>query len=90
MKLDKYIEPKINRKIIKFFLENPSSVDTARGIATWINEDADDTESALKELSRAKILIPHGNGVTAAYSYTTNASIVAKIKIGIGRVKPPE
>lgn len=87
MKLDKYLHLKINRKIVKFFLENPSSVDTSRGIATWINENVNKTEKALKELAKAKILTPHGNDATSAYGYTTDIRIISKIKINLEKFK---
>ena len=87
MKLDKYLKPRINRKIIKFFLENPSSIDTRRGIATWINEDADKTGDALKELAEAKVLVPHGSNATSAYGYTTDNHIMSMIKIGLKKFK---
>ena len=87
MKLTKQLEPKINRKIIKFFCENPSSVDTSRGIATWINENAGTTEKALNGLAKAKILIPHRTGMTSAYAYTTDARIISSIRIGLKKLK---
>ena len=87
MKLDKHLTQKINKKIIKFFLENPSSVDTSRGIATWINEDVDKTEKALKELVDDKILVLHGTGATSAYACTTDSYIISKLKICLKRSK---
>lgn len=87
MELGRYLKSRINQKIIKFFLENPSSVDTSRGIATWINEDVNKTEKALKELVEAKILIPHGNDLTCAYGYTTDMHMIAKIKLRLKNFK---
>jgi len=87
MELNKYLDSKVNRKIIKFYLENPSSIDTSRGIATWINEDINKTEKALEELAKAKILIRHGNDATSAYGYTTDTHIISKTKIGLERIK---
>ena len=37
----------IHLKIIKFFHENQSSIDTPRGVATWISEDRAKTKAAL-------------------------------------------
>ena len=87
MRLDRYLQSKINRKIIRFFLENPSSVDTSRGIATWINENIHKTEKALKELVKARILISHGDDATSAYGYTTDIHIISKIKTGLEKFK---
>ena len=83
MSLNKYLKPKINKKIINFFLENPSCIDTSRGIATWINENTAKTEKALKDLAKANILIPHGTGSTSAYGYTTNSRIVSSVNASL-------
>jgi hypothetical protein len=80
VKLDKYLNVKINRKIIQFFLENPSSIDTSRNIAIWTNENKGKTEKVLKEFVKAKILVLHGNSATPAYGYTTDTRIITKIK----------
>lgn len=81
MKLEKYLDAEINRKIVRFFLENPSSVDTSRGIATWINENADETEKALQSLAGARILILHKTALTIAYACTTDKRTISKIKL---------
>jgi len=80
MRMDECLRADINRKIIRFFLENPSSVDTARGIATWINERPVKTKKALENLAKAKILTPHGSGSTSAYGCTTDFYIISGIK----------
>ncbi len=81
MKVEKYLDVKINRKIIRFFLENPSSIDTSRGIATWINENVDRTEKALQALAKAKILILHKTELTSAYAYTTDKRTISSIRL---------
>lgn len=83
MILNKYLKSKINKKIINFFLENPSCIDTSRGIATWINENTVKTEKALRDLVKAKMLIPHGTGPTSAYGYTTNSRITSSVKASL-------
>jgi len=87
MNIEGYLRSKINRKIIRFFLENPSSLDNSRGIGTWINENKNKTEKALKDLLEAKILIAHGKDATAAYGFTTNTRINAKIKTCLKKSK---
>lgn len=81
MKLEKYLDTEINRKIIRFFLENPSSIDTSRGIATWINENVEKTEKALHNLAKAKILILHKTALTRAYACTTDKRTISKIRL---------
>ncbi|MEA3305441.1 MAG: hypothetical protein U9R52_01345 [Candidatus Omnitrophota bacterium] len=85
MRVEKYLKRKINRKIIKFFLENLSSIDTPRGIATWINEDVDKTKKALKELADARILVFHGADTTSAYACTSDKRVIAGLRICLKR-----
>ena len=80
MNLSRHLRRGINRKIIKFFLENPSSIDTSRSIAIWINEDEEKTEKVLNDLVKAKVLVPYGDNATPAYGYTTDRYILTKIK----------
>lgn len=88
MKPVKYLRPGINRKVIRFFLENPSSIDTPRGIATWINEKRGETEAALRELAKAGVLITHGAGSASAYGYTNDRRLAAKVRKSMRRKKP--
>ncbi len=81
MKLEKYLDTEINRKIIRFFLENPSSIDTPRGIATWINENAGNTEKALCDLTEAKILILNRTAPSSAYAGTADECTISRIRL---------
>ncbi|MDD5680872.1 MAG: hypothetical protein PHI59_06505 [Candidatus Omnitrophica bacterium] len=83
--MQKYLDVEINRKIVRFFLENPSSIDTSRGIATWINEDAAKTESALHDLAKAKILVLHQTALTSAYACTPDKKTISKIRLHLER-----
>ncbi|MBN1872282.1 MAG: hypothetical protein JW800_06895 [Candidatus Omnitrophica bacterium] len=86
MQLEKFLQSRINRKIIKFFLENPSSIDTSRGIAIWINENIESTERALKQLVQANILVPHGTDATSAYGYTTDKKLTSRIRLSFKKL----
>ncbi|MBN3038832.1 MAG: hypothetical protein JW869_05370 [Candidatus Omnitrophica bacterium] len=70
----------LNRKIIRFFQENPSTVDTSRGIAAWLNFDRKEVKKALDSLVKEKILIPHRIGSSIAYAYTQDKKIIKKIE----------
>ena len=87
MNIKECVQLKINRKLIRFFLENPASIDNSRGIATWINEGIEDTENALKDLLAAKLLVEHGSEATTAYGLTTNVSVIKKTKAFLKNLK---
>ncbi len=69
----------LHLKIIKFFHENQSSIDTPRGIATWIGEDRAKVKSALEDLVKGKILIADRAASTTGYGYTRDTALISKI-----------
>lgn len=80
MNLEKFLKSSIHRKIIIFFHQNPSSIDTPRGVATWINYDRSRVNKALKELAKQKILNVHKSATATGYSYTTDKKIIKEVK----------
>ncbi len=77
---NKRLQSDLNLKIIKFFYENQASIDTPRGISTWVREDRAKVKKALEELVDMKILVAHRSTSTTGYSYTRNAKIISKIE----------
>lgn len=86
--LKKICKSTINLKIISFFHENRSVVDTSRGIAAWLNYSREETKKALDYLTRQKILIAEHTGSATAYAYTQDKKIIEtieKLLNGIGK-----
>jgi len=77
----------IHVKVIKFFHENQASIDTPRGVATWINEERSKVKTALEDLVKAKILIAHRATSTTGYSYTNDDKIISKIDKFLKNIK---
>ena len=67
-------------KIIRFFHENQASVDTPRGVATWVGEDRAKVKSALEDLVKKKILIADRATSTTGYGYTRDTALISKIE----------
>ena len=80
MSLKKFFKSDLYRKIIIFFHQNPSSIDTPRGVATWINYDRPKVNKALKELAKHKILNIHKSATATGYSYTRDKKIIREIE----------
>ena len=78
--VDRSIQSDLHLKIIKFFHENQASIDTPRGVSTWVREDRTKVKNALEELVDMKILVAHRSTSTTGYSYTRNAKIILKIE----------
>lgn len=86
--IDKALQSDLHLKITKFFHENQASIDTPRGVSTWVREDRNKVKQALEDLVKLKILIAHRATSTTGYSYTRNAKIISKIEKFLKKRKP--
>ena len=77
---NKLLQSDLHLTIVKFFHENQASIDTPRGVSTWVREDRTKVKKALEELVGMKILVAHRSTSTTGYSYTRNAKIISKIE----------
>ncbi|MEI8175626.1 MAG: hypothetical protein WCG78_02030 [Candidatus Omnitrophota bacterium] len=87
MDLEKILATRIYFKIITFFHENPMSIDTPRGISTWIGENKQLVKDALLALSTRKILTAHMVTSTTGYSYTRDEKMIKKIDTLLRQIK---
>lgn len=69
----------LHLKIIRFFHENQASIDTPRGIATWIGEDRAKVKSALEDLVKGGILVADRAASTTGYGYTRDRALISRI-----------
>jgi predicted transcriptional regulator len=72
--------PQLHLNIIKFFHENQASIDTPRGVSTWVREERSKVSKALEELVKLKMLTAHRSTSTTGYSYTRDPKIISKIE----------
>jgi len=77
---DKNLLSELHLKILKFFHENQASIDTPRGISTWVREERSKVSKALEELVKLRMLIAHRSTSTTGYSYIRNLKIISKIE----------
>jgi len=75
----KILKDPIYFKIVSFFHENPASIDTPRGIATWVGENRRVVKKVLSDLARLKILTAHKAASTTGYSYTRDPAVIKRI-----------
>lgn len=78
--LNSLFKNEVIKKILFFFNENPQCIDTAKGISVWINCDVDTVKKSLDKLVKSGILVNHKAGLTDAYAYTNQRTIVKKIE----------
>lgn len=88
MSIDNSLRSEINIKIVSFFHENQASIDTPRGVATWIGEERSKVKTALENLVAAKILVAHRATSTTGYSYTSDSKIISRIEKLLKKRKP--
>lgn len=79
MNISDAFRTEIHLKIITFFHENQASIDTPRGVATWIREERSCVKRALEDLVTLNILIAHRATSTTGYSYTRDNKLISKI-----------
>jgi predicted transcriptional regulator len=85
MELSEILRSDIHRKILVFFHENPASIDTPRGVATWTNQDIKKVSRALKRLADCGLLVAHKVSSTTGYSYTRDKRMMKKIDKLLGK-----
>lgn len=86
--INNILQSALHLKIIKFFHENQASIDTARGVSTWVREERSKVKQALEDLVGLKILAAHRATSTTGYSYTRNLKIISKIEKLLKKRKP--
>ena len=79
MDINDALQSETHLKIIAFFHENQSSIDTPRGVSTWIREDRSRVKQALEDLVGLGVLIAHRATSTTGYSYTRDRKLISKI-----------
>ncbi len=70
---------KIHHKIALFFIENDGSIDTPRGVSTWINENIKTVRIALEDLVKIGFLTAHRTSSTIGYSCALTKKELAKL-----------
>jgi len=80
MSLKKFFKSEIHKKIILFFKENPSSIDTPRGVAAWVGTNREKAKKVLDELEQAGVLTAIETTSTSGYSFTQDKKIIKQVK----------
>jgi len=88
MGINKAVKSEIHLKVLRFFHENQASIDTPRGVATWVGEDRAKVKKALEDLVSLDILVAHRATSTTGYSYTRDAKIISSVEKLLKKNKP--
>ena len=88
MGINKAVKSEIHLKVLRFFHENQASIDTPRGVATWVGEDRAKVKKALEDLVSLDILVAHRATSTTGYSYTRDAKIISSVENFLKKNKP--
>ena len=78
--LKKVCNSPLNLKIVSFFHQHPATIDTAVGIAAWLNQGRDKVAKAMDFLAAENVLVVHRTRTTLAYGFTQNKAMIKKIK----------
>lgn len=88
MDLKRLLRSEIHLKILRFFHENQASIDTPRGVATWVGEERPKVKRALEDLVKAEVLVAHRSTSTTGYSYTRDAKLISRIGRILRQARP--
>jgi len=75
----KVLQNPVRLKVLRFFLDNPNSIDTPRGIAAWTNIGLNEIRDALEELAKKGLLRAYRTSSTVGYSLTENKQTLRAI-----------
>lgn len=78
--LHRIINSPLKRTIMAFFYQNPSCIDTAKGVATWVGGDPAEVEKALAEMGHYNLLVVHRMRSTVGYGYTQDKHLIVAIE----------
>lgn len=79
MNLKKMLKSQLHYKILKFFKENPSSLETVEGIASWVGENEIKIKSAVDEIFKQGFLVKHGSSDITGYGLTNDEKLINKL-----------
>lgn len=88
MDLKRLLKSEIHVKILRFFHENQASIDTPRGVATWIGEERSKVKRSLEDLVDLNILVAHRATSTTGYSYTRDAKLISAVNKLLKQPRP--
>jgi len=74
----------LHRAVVTFFHENQASIDTPRGIATWVRGEYNNVKEVLEELTAQGILEAHKVTSTTGYAYTRDTKVINEVKKALG------
>jgi hypothetical protein len=74
--LKEILKDQLGRDILRFFYDNQSSVDTARGVSAWVHRSREEVLPFLEELTSIGVLEKDSTGSTNGYCYTHSKEIM--------------
>lgn len=77
--LNKILDSSLKLKIMNFFVENPASVESAKGISAWINKDIQEVKKALLELANEDVIKTYRGATIIGYSFISDEKLCKKI-----------
>ncbi len=79
MNIKELLKSELHYKILKFFKENPSSLETIKGITSWIGENKHKVKEAVDEIEKHNFLIKHESDDVTGYGLTYDEKLIKKL-----------
>ena len=71
--------------VLRFFLDNPHSIDTPRGVSAWTNVPLAEARRVLEELAKRGFLAAYRTSSTVGYSLTENKKTLKSLQESLKR-----
>lgn len=69
-KLNNILKKELAMKIVMFFYQNQSSMDSVGGVSTWVQKSREEVRDTLESLVAIGVLEKDSTGGTEGYCYT--------------------
>ncbi len=79
--LAKLLKDDLAVRILVFFYENQASLDSARGVSAWVNDDREKVKAILSKLVKLGVLNKDSTGATKGYSYTRDKNVMKTVEV---------
>ena len=70
----------LQHRVLRFFLDHPHAVETVRGVAGWIGDEAGTIQGAIQALLKRKWLTSDETSLVTGYALTRDERCLAQIR----------
>lgn len=78
--VEKILKDKLAKKILTFFYQNQTSIDSIGGVSAWVHSDRETVRSWIEKLVKLRVLEKDSTGSIEGYCYTRDKKVMKTIE----------